>query len=983
MLTNQHVEEEILIAEDSPTQLIQLQYILEESGYKVVAAVNGKEALAAAYRRKPMLIISDIVMPELDGYGLCKAIKLDEKLKDIPVILVTTLSDSKDVVRGLECGADTFIRKPYDEHYLLSRIEYLLINRKFRKNQKMQMGVEIDLGGQKHFITAERQQILDLLISTYEQAIQINEEIKGREKKLAHSNQVLNGLYRIAEGLNQGGTEREVAELALERALELPGVQGGWIWLLEEKTNYRIVAARNLPLSLDTPEALESECLFQHQLLSGELNHLTNIQKYERFNKVKNDKHELRYHVSVPLWQGNRTLGVMNLTESEEGLFDEETLKVLYGVGNQVAVALERAWLYEHLEKLVKQRTAALTEEIAERKQAEERVLRLNRVYAVLSGINTTIIRVHDRQELFDEACHIAVEHGQFRMVWIGILDSKGSDLIPVATAGFEDGYLDHLKLTADTDISNACILAGSALREKIPVVSNNISTDTRMARWREEALRRNYRSMMVFPLVLNGETIGVLSLYSSEEDFFDTEEIRLLTEIAGDISFALDHLKQEEQLNYLAYFDALTGLPNRILFYDRLSQQLLVANEGNLRVVLLVIDLPRLQIINETFGRHVGDTLLKQVTKRLLDAGLDVNHLAHTGAGCFAFVLHNLQKETDILHIVEKQIIDTISRPFLVKGEELRISVKAGIALFPSDGTDAEILFRNAEMALKKANLSDDKYLFYTPNLNVRIAERLKLENKLYRALEQEQFVLHYQPKVNLKNGHIEGVEALIRWNNPDLGLVLPGNFIPLLEETGMILDIGRWALKKAMEDVVLWQERGLKPLRVAVNISPIQLRQEDFVSSVENALNGDAHKAQYLELEITESLIMHDIESNIQKLMIIQEMGVTVAIDDFGTGYSSFSYLTKLPVNTLKIDRSFIINMTNSPDDLSIIATIISLAHSLTLKVVAEGVETKEQANLLKLLKCDEIQGYLCSPAVSMEQIQQFLQKNKSLSW
>lgn len=197
------------------------------------------------------------------------------------------------------------------------------------------------------------------------------------------------------------------------------------------------------------------------------------------------------------------------------------------------------------------------------------------------------------------------------------------------------------------------------------------------------------------------------------------------------------------------------------------------------------------------------------------------------------------------------------------------------------------------------------------------------------------------------------------------------------------MILDVGRWALKKAMTDVVLWQEKGLKPLRVAVNISPVQLRQEDFVGSVESALNGDAHLAQYLELEITESLIMHDIESNIRKLMMVQEMGVTVAIDDFGTGYSSFSYLAKLPVNTLKIDRSFIINMTSNPDDLSIVSTIISLAHSLTLKVVAEGVETKEQANLLKLLKCDEIQGYLCSPAVSMEQIKQFLQKNKSLSW
>src|SRR5665647_273687 len=334
---------EILIAEDSSTQAQHLAHLLEQRGYSVTAAANGREALALMERRKPTLVISDIVMPELDGYGLCRAIKADKKLKDIPVMLVTTLSDPQDVIRGLECGADTFIRKPYDERYLLARIDFLLMNLELRKNQNMQIGVEINLGGQRHFISSERQQILDLLISTYEQAVQINEDLRQREKELAHSNQVLNGLYRIADGLNHAASERKVVELALERALELPGIQAGWVSLRDGDTGHRLVAARNLPPALEVSGALDGDCACRRRLDSGELDHVTNIMECERLGKAKGDTHGLRYHASVPLWIGDRTLGVMNLVGPEKGLFNEDELKILYSVGNQVAVALERA----------------------------------------------------------------------------------------------------------------------------------------------------------------------------------------------------------------------------------------------------------------------------------------------------------------------------------------------------------------------------------------------------------------------------------------------------------------------------------------------------------------------------------------------------------------------------------------------------------------------------------------------------------------
>ena len=350
---NRNSSVEILIAEDSSTQAEQLKHTLEEHGYTVTVTANGRQALAAAHKRKPTLIVSDIVMPELDGYGLCKAVKSDDRLKDVPIVLLTTLADSLDVIRGLECGADNFIRKPYEGNYLLSRIDYLLMNMELRKSQKMQMGVEINLNGQRHFITAERQQILDLLISTYEQATHINKELKAREGELAHSNQVLNGLYRISEGLNHATSEREAAELALERALELPGIHAGWISLREGESGFRLAAARNLPPALEAPGALEGECLCRRRLLSGELDSATNIIECERLGKAKGDTRGLRYHAAIPLWIGDQTVGLMNLAGPQEGLFTDEDLMVLCGVGNQVAVALERARLHEHLEQLL------------------------------------------------------------------------------------------------------------------------------------------------------------------------------------------------------------------------------------------------------------------------------------------------------------------------------------------------------------------------------------------------------------------------------------------------------------------------------------------------------------------------------------------------------------------------------------------------------------------------------------------------------
>jgi diguanylate cyclase (GGDEF)-like protein len=848
------------------------------------------------------------------------------------------------------------------------------MNLELRKNQKMRMGIEISLGGQRHFITAERQQILDLLISTYEQATHINKELAAREGELAHSNEVLNGLYHIAEGLNKATNERQVTETALERALALPGIQAGWISLREGESGFRLAAARNLPPVLAAPGAMEGDCLCQRRLLSGELGSVANILECERLSITAGDTQGLRHHAAVPLWVGDRTIGVMNLVGPREGLFTEDELKILYGVGNQVAVSLERAQLHEHMERLVEQRTAALTAEVEVRTRAEARVTRLNRVYAVLSGINTTIVRTLDRQVMFEEACRIAVEHGGFRMAWIGSLEADGVDVTPAAQAGHDGDYLARIRLTAREEAPDSCLLLAEALRKDIPIVCNDIDGDVRMARWREPALQRGFRSLVVFPLHQAEKMAGVLTLYAPEKDFFDTEEMRLLAEVAGDISFALDHIEKTEQLDYLAYYDAITGLANQTLFLERLAERLRTADQERDKFAVCVFDIERFKTINDTLGKQAGDVLLRQIAARMAGIVGDRGSLARISADSFALVLPEVHTEDAAARQLGWELRTCFETPFTVDGRELRVSAKAGLALFPVDSSDAETLFSNAEAACKKAKKTGERYLFYTQRMTEAVAKNFGLENRLRTALERGEFVLHYQPKVDLETRNIVGVEALIRWQNTEIGLVPPMEFIPLMEETGLILNVGTWALRQAVREHQEWVDRGLDAPRIAVNVSAIQLRQRDFVGVIADAISGGPAPA-VIDLELTESQLMRDVTENIEKLNALREMGMKVAVDDFGTGHSSLAYLAKLPVDALKIDRSFIITMLDDPGVMALVQMIISLANSLKLTVIAEGVETEDQARMLRLLRCDQLQGFLVSKPIPMNELAKLL--------
>jgi diguanylate cyclase (GGDEF)-like protein/PAS domain S-box-containing protein len=608
--------------------------------------------------------------------------------------------------------------------------------------------------------------------------------------------------------------------------------------------------------------------------------------------------------------------------------------------------------------------------DITERRAADNRIRYLNRVYAMLSGINALNVHVDDRDHLFREVCRIAVEKGGFHTAWIGVVDAKAARIVPVASAGADQGLMACVRdlLSSSDGAPQGNTFAAQALRHKRPFVSNDSQNDPAVISGRTHA-GFNIRSMAMLPLIIGGDAIAILGLYANELEFFSVEEMKLLAELTGDITSTIDHIDKRKKLDYLAYYDELTGLANRGLFLERVSQYMRSATSGGHRLALFLIDLERFRNINDSLGRPAGDSLLKQVADLLTRNTGDAGLIARLEADRFALVLPEIRKDGSVERLLDTTMNAFMEYPFRLDGSVFRVGIKAGVALFPDDGADADTLLRNAEAALKRAKAGGERHLFYTQAMNERAAGKLTLETQLREALDREEFVLHYQPKINLTTGKLTGAEALIRWNDPRTGLVPPGRFIPVLEETGLIYQVGRWALRKALEDYLKWCDARLPAVRIAVNVSPLQLRNRAFVAEIEQAIGIDPRAAAGLELEITESLIMEDVKHSIATLTAIRALGVTIAIDDFGTGFSSLSYLAKLPVDTLKIDRSFVIEMTTGPQGLALVSTIINLAQSLKLKVVAEGVETEEQSRLLRLLRCDEMQGFLFSKPVPAE--------------
>jgi diguanylate cyclase (GGDEF)-like protein len=425
--------------------------------------------------------------------------------------------------------------------------------------------------------------------------------------------------------------------------------------------------------------------------------------------------------------------------------------------------------------------------------------------------------------------------------------------------------------------------------------------------------------------------------------------------------------LTHEATLLHQENHDALTDLPNRFNFSTRVDDLIKIAKRSGTMVAVLSIDVSGLKKVNDSLGNASGDRLLKDVSRRLTESLREADITARREGAEFGAALAGIRGIEHVAVVAEKIRQAVVDPLYAIDNHKLAVATHIGISIYPDDGADAVELISSADAAMHHARqLGRNNYQFHAPAMNAKALDMLMTEQKLREALEHGEFVLHYQPKINLASGRLTGAEALIRWNDPRTGLVPPDQFIPILEETGLIHEVGRWAVRQAIGDYLRWRAAGLPVVRIAVNLSPMQLRHRGFIDEIGQAIGVDPDAADALELEITESLIMDDVKLSIASLQAIRGMGATIAIDDFGTGFSSLSYLARLPVDTLKIDRSFIVDMTSGTQGQALVSTIINLARSLKLKVVAEGVETEEQQQLLLRLGCDEMQGYLFSKAV-----------------
>jgi diguanylate cyclase (GGDEF)-like protein len=458
-----------------------------------------------------------------------------------------------------------------------------------------------------------------------------------------------------------------------------------------------------------------------------------------------------------------------------------------------------------------------------------------------------------------------------------------------------------------------------------------------------------------------------------------DRELLERACQLAG---IAIEKHRDQESLVTMAYYDVLTGLPNRALLQDRLHQAMIESDRHERLTALLFLDLDRFKTINDTLGHEQGDLLLKQVAKRLTECVRPGDTVARPGGDEFIIVLADVAQVDNVSRVAQK-IIDAFSRPFEIGGRELFVTCSVGVTLYPFDDRDIEALYRNADAAMYHAkDEGRNNFQFYSAEMNVESYKRLTLENALRRALERDELRLFYQPQVDLNSGRIVGAEALIRWQHPELGLVSPADFIPLAEETGLIVPIGEWVLRQACAQAHAWQDAGLPPVRVAVNLSERQFRQSGLYEVITAALQQAGLAPEWLEVELTESLVMHDVNRTIDVLRGLKQMGVTVAVDDFGTGYSSLSYLRRLPIGVIKIDRAFIEHISDNPDDAAIAKAIIALAKSLQLKTVAEGVETGEQADFLRRHGCDVMQGFYFSRPLPADKFIELLRENASVA-
>jgi len=631
--------------------------------------------------------------------------------------------------------------------------------------------------------------------------------------------------------------------------------------------------------------------------------------------------------------------------------------------------------------------------EIAEREEQrrteEEAKDRTARMLAALSATNEAMMRAKTRAQLFELVCEAAVLGGNFASTTI-LLKATDNDFLQVeAAAGPDAQRARGARLSVDASRPEGQGLSGFAFRSKQPCVSNDYLGDTKMSYLHDRARDGRVLSAAALPLIRDGEAIGILLFRSHELGAFAPELVTLLQRLAENISFALmnfdraaERKQAEDRMEYLATHDGLTGLPNRAMFNHLLNASIRVGRRYERKFALMFIDLDRFKEVNDTLGHAAGDAVLVEVSNRLRGCLRGSDVVARLGGDEFVVILSEVAENHRVAKVAGN-VVAALGKPLLLSGRECGVTASVGIAMFPADGEDEETLTKHADIAMYTAKEEGkNDFRFFSSEIKSQSVERLKLETNLRQALAGNELFLHYQPKLNVATGQITGVEALLRWNHPELGELPPNQFIPLAEETGLIVPIGRWVLKTACAQSMLWQRHRLEPVSMAVNLSPRQFADASLLRDIDGALAESGLSPDLLQLEISESTVMLNVSRAVELLDAIQSRGVRLAIADFGMGYSSMSLMKRFPIDTIKIDRSFMQDLPQGAEDKGIAEAIIGMGKALGLTVVAEGVETPDQEVFLRKHACDELQGFLFSKAVSSEDLAVLLQSQAPIS-
>jgi diguanylate cyclase (GGDEF)-like protein len=654
---------------------------------------------------------------------------------------------------------------------------------------------------------------------------------------------------------------------------------------------------------------------------------------------------------AVPILRDGKSAGVLLFYVEQAGAFTEQAVKLVERMAENVSFGLEM---------------------FARELQKE----RLAQMFAALSATNEAIMRAQSREELFDLVCEAAVMGGKFTTVTVALYEPGETFLRIVSCSGPNRHRVIGTQFSIDPEHPAGKGMTGTAFRTRQTCIQNDFQTNSRSLYWRKEAT--DTASGCGLPLIKDGEVVGVLLFLSKEPGAFIPELVELLERLAKNIAFAMGNFDRAEakrdadhRIQYLATHDGLTDLPNRGMFSQLLNRSIKSARRNSKKSAVLFIDLDRFKVINDSLGHAAGDALLVEVSQRLRRCVRESDFVARLGGDEFVIILDNIE-ERDHAGLVAGKVLRAISPVLSLAGHECRTTASIGIAVFPDDGTDEDTLTKNADMAMYLAKEEGkNSFRFYSSDIKSLSVDRLMLETNLRHAMELGQLSLQYQPKLHTRTGRFNGVEALLRWTHPVLGNIAPMKFIPIAEETGLIVPIGRWVLKTACAQNVAWMSEGLPTMSIAVNLSPRQFLDEQLLQDIDDVLQETGLPPQLLQLEITESMVMQNVNRAVTLLDAIQSRGIRLAIDDFGTGYSSMSLMKQFPIDTIKIDRSFVKDLGTNAEDRAIATAIISMGQALGLTVVAEGVETLEQDSFLRGQYCDELQGYFFSKPVSADEI------------